>query len=113
MSVFASQRLFVSALAIIGLMMFGQMSASAQSALGNPDISPSATLKQQAFNGGFYQVIDLATAPCNGQCAVANWQTGDCTCPPGFTQVVILRALIAVTGGTCGATQFSCVLPAQ
>jgi hypothetical protein len=107
MNVCSRKRLFVSAVALVGLtIMLGQMSASAQ-----------PTIKQQAFNGGFFQVIDVATAPCNGQCAIANWQTADCTCAPNFVLVEVARTLISVgtgaEGSICGATIYTCVLPAE
>ena len=57
MNVSSQRRLFVSAVAIVGLMIIaGQTSAFAQ-----------PTLKQQVFNGGYFQVIDFAEAPCTGQ----------------------------------------------
>ena len=97
--------LVLSVVAIMAVMlMFGQASAQ--------------TIKQQALSGGTYQVIDAATAPCSGQCVVANWQTADCSCAPNFTPVKTARILISVGEGQnvamCGSDQWSCVpLPPQ
>jgi hypothetical protein len=107
MNVSLRKRLFVSAVALVGLtIVLGQMSVFAQ-----------ARLKQQIVNGGFFQVIDSAIAPCTGQCAIANWQTATCNCPPDFSLVQIGRTLISVgsgeEGSICGATLYTCVLPAQ
>jgi hypothetical protein len=107
MNVSSRKRLFVSAVAIVGLMIIaGQTSGFAQ-----------PTLKQQAFNGGFFQVIDVATTSCDGQCAIANWQTAACTCAPNFVLVQVARTLISVgtgpEGSICGATIYTCVLPAE
>jgi hypothetical protein len=94
--------LVLSVVAIVAVMlMFGQASAQ--------------TLKQQALSGGSYQVIDTATAPCSGQCAIANWQTGDCSCAPNFVPVETARMLISVGDqqnvAMCGALLVSCVPP--
>ena len=107
MNVSSRKRLFVSAVAIVGLMIIvGQTSAFAQ-----------PTLKQQAFNGGYFQVIDVAEAPCTGQCAIANWQTNACACAPNYALVEVARTLISVgagpEGSICGATIYTCVLPAE
>ena len=107
MNVSSQRRLFVSAVAIVGLMIIaGQTSAFAQ-----------PTLKQQVFNGGFFQVVDAAEAPCTGQCAIANWQTNACTCAPNYALVQVARTLISVgtgpEGSICGATIYTCVLPAE
>jgi hypothetical protein len=92
--------LVLSVVAIVAVMvMFGQASAQ--------------TLKQQALSGGTYQAIDAATAPCSGQCVIANWQTGDCTCPPNYVPVPTARILTSVGEGqnvaTCGSLLVSCV----
>jgi hypothetical protein len=107
MNVSSRRRLFVSAVAIVGLIIIaGQTSAFAQ-----------PTLKQQVFNGGFFQVVDAAEAPCTGQCAIANWQTNDCTCAPNYALVQVARTLISAgtgpEGSICGATIYTCVLPAE
>jgi hypothetical protein len=96
--------LVLSVVTIVAVMViFGQASAQ-------------PTLKQQALSGGTYQVVDAATAPCSGQCAVANWQTNDCSCAPNFTPVETARILISVGEGqnvsTCGSLLVSCVVPA-
>ena len=96
--------LVLSMVAIVAVMvMFSQASAQ-------------PTIKQQALSGGTYQVVDAATAPCSGQCAVANWQTNDCVCAPNYTPVETARMLISVGEGqnvaTCGALLVSCVPPA-
>jgi hypothetical protein len=97
-------RLVLSVVAIVAVMvMFGQATGQ-------------VTLKQQALSGGTYQAVDAATAPCSGQCAVANWQTSDCSCPPNYTPVPTARILISVgegqNVGTCGSLLVSCVVPA-
>ena len=97
--------LILSLVAIVTvMMMIGQAS-------GQP------TLKQQVLSGGTYQLVDAATAPCSGQCAIANWQTGICQCAPNYTPVETARMLIAVGEGqnvaTCGATLYTCVIPSQ
>ncbi|MGH8068436.1 MAG: hypothetical protein ACRERE_25005 [Candidatus Entotheonellia bacterium] len=94
--------LVLSVVAIVSvMMMFGQASAQ--------------TIKQQALSGGTYQVIDAATAPCSGQCAVANWQTDDCSCAPNYVPVQTARILISVGEGQnvamCGSLLVSCVPP--
>jgi hypothetical protein len=107
MNVSSRKRLFVSAVAVIALLIIvGPTSAFAQ-----------PTLKQQAFSGGYFQVVDAAEAPCTGQCAIANWQTNACTCAPNYTLVQMARTLISVgtgpEGSICGATIYTCVLPAE
>jgi hypothetical protein len=101
------KRQFLAVVAMVGvLMMLGQTSVLAQSNLPQ--------LKQKIISGGSYQILDVATAPCSGQCPFANWQTGDCTCPQGFAPVPSARMLLAVgegpEGAMCGATLVSCVL---
>lgn len=96
--------LVLSVVAIVAVMvMFDQSSAQ-------------PTLKQQALSGGTYQVVDAATAPCSGQCIIANWQTGICECPAGYVPVETARILVNVgegqNVGTCGSTLWSCVPPA-
>jgi hypothetical protein len=107
MNAYSRKRLFLSLVAVVVvLMMLGQTSVIAQSNLQQ--------LKQKIISGGSYQIIDVATAPCSGQCPFANWQTGDCTCPQGFAPVGSARMLLSVgdgpEGAMCGATLFSCVL---
>jgi hypothetical protein len=107
MNAHSRKRLFLAVVAMVGvLMLLGQTSVLAQSNLQQ--------LKQKIISGGSYQVIDVATAPCSGQCPFPNWQTADCTCPQGFAPVQSARMLISVgegqQGGTCGATLVSCVL---
>jgi hypothetical protein len=103
----------MSILAIVGLLtLIGPMNALGQSAgPGSQDVSTSA-LKSQIFNGGSFQIIDTAEAPCTGQCAVANWQTGACTCPEGFTPFPTSRILIPAgsgpEGSICGSFQYTC-----
>lgn len=115
MKVSSLRYLFVSVLAIVGLMMMvGQMSAFAQSSnLEDQNATPRLTIKQQLFHGGFFQVIDAAIAPCSGQCVVTNWQTGACTCPQNFFPEEIARILIDAgtgpEGSICGSTLFACV----
>jgi hypothetical protein len=109
MKVSSGKHLLVSVVAIVGLMMaFGQASVFAQS------------LGSQLLNGGFFQRADDAEDPnslCQGQCVVENWQTGDCSCPEGFTFVPASRILVDVgttpDGGplVCGTYQWVCVRP--
>jgi len=114
-----SRKHFLVSVALVGLMIIlGQTSVFAQTAaFGDQDASPSATIKQQILNGGLYQVIDTATAPCSGQCAVGNWQTNSCTCPQNFGPAQFARTLISVgsgaEGSTCGSTIFVCVWQQQ
>jgi hypothetical protein len=107
MNVSSRKRLFVSAVAIVGLMII----------VGQTDVFAQPTLKQQAFNGGYFQVVDVAEAPCTGQCAIANWQTAACTCAPNYALVQVARTLMSVGTGPeasiCGATIYTCVLPAE
>jgi hypothetical protein len=112
MNVSSRKRLFASVIAIVGLlMMLGQTSAFAQSsALRGQDFTPSVTIGQQILNGGLYQQLDAAIAPCSGQCETPNWQTGQCTCWQGFIPVEIARMLVDVTGGQCGSRLFACIL---
>jgi hypothetical protein len=111
MNVWSRKHLFLSVLAIVGLlMMLGQMNALAQPS----DVTPRVTIGQQVFSGGSYQVIDTASPPCSGQCEIANWQTNACACPQNFIPVQAARILIDVAGGptggsTCGSTLFTCV----
>ncbi len=112
MNVSSYKRFFTSTIAILGLLMmvgptytFGQSSGS-----GEENAAPRA-LRNQLFNGGAFQVIDIAAAPCNGQCAVANWQTATCSCPSGFTAFQAARILTDVTGGQCGSTLYICGRP--
>jgi hypothetical protein len=95
--------LVLSVVAIVAVMMLGQASAQ-------------PTLKQQVLTGGTFQVVDIATAPCSGQCAIANWQTGICQCAPNYVPVETARMLIneldaAQNTHQCGATLFTCVIP--
>jgi hypothetical protein len=107
MSVSSRKRLLVSAVTFVGLMII----------VGQTDVFAQPTLKQQAFNGGFFQVVDAAQAPCTGQCAIANWQTATCACAPNYVLVEVARTLISVgtgpEGSICGATIYTCVLPAE
>jgi hypothetical protein len=96
--------LALSVVAIVAVMvMFGQASAQ-------------PTIKQQVLSGGTYQMVDAATPPCSGQCIIANWQTGNCSCAPNFSPVETARILTNVGEGqnvaTCGSLLVSCVPPA-
>jgi hypothetical protein len=118
MTVMFRKHAVISVLAIVGLLMtIGPMNALAQSAgPGGQDVSTSA-LKTQILNGGSFQIIDAAEGPCTGQCAVANWQTGTCTCPEGFTPFPTSRILIPAgsgpEGSICGSFQYTCGVPPQ
>jgi septal ring-binding cell division protein DamX len=118
MTVLLRKHAVMSVLAIVGLLMLiGPMSALAQSVgSGNQDVSTSA-VRSQLLNGGSLQIIDTAQAPCSGQCAVANWQTGACTCPEGYTAIPTARILISVgsgeEGSICGSFLYTCGIPPQ
>jgi hypothetical protein len=108
-------RLFVSIVSIVSAMLiFGQVSVFAQSDLRDEPLTPSVTIRQQILNGGFFQVVDIATPPCSGQCATPNWQTGQCTCPTNFGAVPAARMLVdqgsGAQGSTCGSVLYVCGL---
>jgi hypothetical protein len=116
MNVSSRKRLFVSVVAIVALVMvLGQTTVFAQSsrpAGQNP--TPTSTISR-LFDGGAFQIVDTAGAPCSGQCAVANWQTAACTCPSGFSAFPAARILIDVgtgaEGSTCGSFLYICGAP--
>jgi hypothetical protein len=118
MTVMLRKHAVMSVLAIVGLLMtIGPMNALAQSAESGGQAVSTSALKSQIFNGGTFQIIDTAEAPCTGQCAVANWQTGACTCPEGFTPFPTSRILIPAgsgpEGSICGSFQYTCGVAPQ
>jgi hypothetical protein len=114
MTVLLRKHSVMSVLAVVGLLMLiGPMSALAQS-LGSGN---QLATRSQLLDGGSLQIIDTAEAPCSGQCAVANWQTGACTCPEGYTAIPTARILISVgsgeEGSICGSFLYTCGIPPQ
>jgi len=114
MTVLLRKHSVMSVLAVVGLLMLiGPMSALAQS-LGSGN---QLATRSQLLDGGSLQIIDTAEAPCSGQCAVANWQTGACTCPEGYTAIPTARILVSVgsgaEGSTCGSFLYTCGIPPQ
>jgi hypothetical protein len=108
------KRLFLSVLAMVGLMMIlGQISVFAQAS--GPSASPSQSLGSFLLNGGFYQLVDASGMGCNGQCQAGNWLAGSqCACPEGFIAQPIARILTDVPGAPnnqCGSTLFTCGRP--
>jgi hypothetical protein len=105
------KRLFLSVLAMVGLMMIsGQMSVFAQAS--DPSTSPSQSLASFLVHGGFYQLVDASGMGCDGQCPVGNWLAGNqCMCPEGFVGIPIGRVLTDVPGAPnnqCGSILFTC-----
>ena len=109
-------RLVVSIVAVVALlMMVGPMQALAQSSGAD---NPSTTaLKSQLLHGGSFQVVDNVQAPCDGRCAVVNWQTNSCGCPEGYEAFPTARILVDIPTGTdsetrtCGSFLFVCGRP--
>jgi hypothetical protein len=112
MNMLSCKHVFLSVVIIFGLvMMVGPVNTFAQSSEpGDLNAAPRA-LRNQLFNGGAFQVLDIAAPPCDGRCAVANWQTATCSCPSGFAAFQAARILIDVTGGQCGSTLYICGRP--
>jgi hypothetical protein len=114
MTVLLRKHPVMSVLAVVGLLIvIGPMSALAQSAGSGNKLAT----RTQILDGGSLQIVDTAQAPCSGQCAVANWQTGACTCPEGYTPIPTARILISVgsgeEGSTCGSFLYTCGIPPQ
>ena len=115
MKVSTQIRLFVLIVSIVsGMLIFGQGNVLAQSSdIGGDVLTPSVTIRQQMFNGGFFQLVDAANTPCSGQCVIPNWQTQQCSCPQGFQPFPTARVLVDVAGSPgilCGSIQYVCVL---
>ncbi len=62
--------------------------------------------------GGAFQTLDNpgGGSPCQGQCAVPNPLTSNCTCPSDFTAEAAARILTDAAGGgsICGSYLFIC-----
>jgi hypothetical protein len=111
----ARKSVFLAMLAILGLVLvLGQTSAFAQASGQANETADARGLATLLVSGGSFQLVDTATAPCSGQCAVANWLTGACQCPEGFVAVQTARMLVDQGSGdqgtTCGAKLYTCIL---
>jgi hypothetical protein len=106
------RRILLSAVAMVGaLMVLGQPSAFAQSADAQ-GLAETQALRDFLLYGGAFQQIDSATAPCSGQCNIANVLTNSCTCLDGYTPFPSARILVQVGSGTnvatCGSFLYIC-----
>jgi len=86
--------------AIVGVMMLGQLPAFAQ-------------VRSFLLFGASFQEVDEGTEACAGQCLFPNPLTNDCTCPSGYTPVKSARILVDVGEdpniSTCGSHLWLCL----
>jgi hypothetical protein len=89
-----------------GLTAIAQAAPTAQGAQSNAQASTFPFL----LYGGAFQLLDNAGGACTGQCAFSNPQTGDCSCPSGYTADAAGRFLTdAARGGNiCGSVLYIC-----
>jgi hypothetical protein len=89
-----------------GLAALAQAAPTAQGAQSNAQASTFPFL----MYGGAFQLLDNAGGTCLGQCAFSNPQTGDCSCPSGYTADAAARILTDAAGGgfTCGSVLYIC-----
>jgi hypothetical protein len=89
-----------------GLTALAQAAPTGQGAQGDAQASTFPFL----LYGGAFQLLDNAGGMCTGQCAFINPQTGDCSCPSGYTADAAARVLTDAAGDgvTCGSVLYIC-----
>ena len=101
------------AVAIVGVMMLGQLPALAQSADRQSEGAASTLARSFLLFAGSYQEVDEGTEACAGQCLFPNILTNACTCPSGYTPIQSARILTETGEGenvaTCGSTLWLCL----
>ena len=101
------------AVAIVGVMMLGQLPALAQSADRQGDGAAPTLVRSFALFGGSFQEVDTGSAACAGQCLFSNVFTQSCACPNGYFEIPSARILTETGQGqdiaTCGSTLVSCL----
>ena len=99
--------------AIVGVMMLGQLPALAQSADRQSEGAAPTLARSFLLFGASFQEVDEGTEACAGQCLFPNSLTNDCTCPSGYTPVKSARILVDVGEdpiiSTCGSHLWLCL----